>query len=102
MTMSTYITSGQWIVNQLIHPPTVYVIDKMGMPRTICTMSLDESPLMVKANGDMIAAAPEMYEVINQFLRYLKETDEVVHQKMADDLIINALHALAKAEGHGQ
>lgn len=90
-------------MNQLLSTaqPTIYTIDRSGVPRAIARVNPDhdESVASAKANADLMCASLPLYRTLESLIHELlqqKDLDPVVAE-----LCTQGIHALALAE-HGE
>jgi len=91
-------TKGKWNVGMYSKDPNKYIVAKH---QTICTLDQGfyENPIPdaeCEANANLIAAAPDMYEALNQVLRDLEESGYADGCSFSTDQIKLALN---KAQG---
>ena len=90
------ITKGEWKMNSLSQPPTIFTVDGKGRPHCIAVMSWDEEAQVVLANTRLIITAPRLYDVLNGMVHQLKTVQ--TNNRRLGALIIDALRVLRDAE----
>lgn len=99
-------TPGPWVIDlraqesPLIRGGEDYVDDvPQAVVAEVYPEDGDDGGAVTLANAHLLAAAPEMYEVLSGVLKMLTDTGWTQHHVMTRDLM---LAALAKAEGRAK
>ena len=95
-------TKGPWFVSKPKGEHRAFVMSDMGK---IATVAFNSGKMNVNANGNLISAAPDMYEALmdaRSALRYIRESYGELYGVGFDRVESRSTAALAKADGKGE